>query len=356
MAAGSLHSRGWLGLRDGQAVDPDGEALQVRSHQRVEGPGSLLWDVGNWVRKVGQEGWSAALGWTHTPGVGRPGRTMLDTFGGLTSVGNTRKVSWLSWPHASDQQCPASDPRLLGPADLGLMLFLLVGRAAQVRSVDVVPELCVSLSLLRLSVTTQWGWNSTLSCTPRWGPSPSPWLRPLLLGSDLHACGSVGSSLHLGGFCGVFMTNLHVFASPCPPLHKLICWKPIPIHTWVSGPHEWGQQMGSSFSISPWLNLPKAGAELGSDSASRWGAAADLVSHEHGVGEQAEGRTPLRNKARPRLPVADFTAVLRPHKLGLFRRALVNRLGWSSVNSFFRTGLVLTPVLMCGCRWGEKQY
>lgn len=41
------YSRGWLGLRDGQAVDPDGEALQVRSHQWMEGPGSLLWDAGN---------------------------------------------------------------------------------------------------------------------------------------------------------------------------------------------------------------------------------------------------------------------------------------------------------------------
>lgn len=66
---------------------------------------------------------------------------------------------------------------------------------------------------------------------------PSPRLRPLPLVLDLHACGSVGSSLHLGDFCGVSMTNLYVFPSPCPPLHKLMCWKPVLSHAWVSGPH-----------------------------------------------------------------------------------------------------------------------
>lgn len=51
----------------------------------------------------------------------------------------------------------SSDLRPLGPAGLGLILFLLVGRAAQVCSVDVAPELYFSLSPLRLSVTTRWG-------------------------------------------------------------------------------------------------------------------------------------------------------------------------------------------------------
>ena len=63
-------------------------------------------------------------------------------------------------------------------------------------------------------------------------------LTPALLGLDWHACGSVGSSLRLGGFCGVSMTNPYVFRSSCPPLHNLIRWKPILSRAWVSGLHQ----------------------------------------------------------------------------------------------------------------------
>ena len=34
---------------------------------------------------------------------------------------------------------------------------------------------------------------------------------------------------------------------------------------------------------------------------------------------------------------------------------LVNKLGWLSINTSLRIGLILTLVLMWGCGWGEKQ-
>lgn len=86
--------------------------------------------------------------------------------------------------------------------------------------------------LHRLSVMMQWGWNSILSCTPRWGPvcphglvvhSFAAWFRSIHVG--LHG----GAPCIMEGPCGVAMVILFVFLFSYLALHRLVPWEPSPV-------------------------------------------------------------------------------------------------------------------------------
>ena len=183
---------------------------------------------------------------------------------------------------------------------------------------------------------------------------------------DLRAHGSGGCALHLGGVLWGLCDK-----PPCPPplTHPCVNWfaaenpssvMPGSLAHSNQSPAVWQWQRGGNSAASPsHSGCASLWPVLG------WGVVLPLAErllqiqplawelpYAMGVALGEKKRKKKKEKARPWLPVANITVGLRLYKPSW---TLVNKLGWLSINTSLRIGLILTLVLMWGCGWGEKQ-